>query len=177
MSKYLWALIQCACSATVPTNPSDPPRILAVPAALAVNPVRVVDLDGLSGGTKASWWTWVEAEVRDAANQPVAGVIVCTYWWGSYGQSFPYTPVARTTCPSDQYLSSYEQCTTGTNGRCRYQMGPIKSQSCYTHMRVRVVGVIALGVVYDFTLNTEVDGDSDGTEIIVPRAPKTVANC
>lgn len=135
---------------TEPTAPSAPPPGEEPAPAPAPTSVRVTDLEGRAGASaKGQWRGEAVVHLLDDTGAPVTGAGVTMSWQGSRGESATST------------------CTTGTNGSCQVSVTVKKTTEW---VRFTVAGVAAEGLAYTGTANTDADGDTNGTTVVVPRA-------
>ena len=108
--------------------------------------VHVADLDGSSTQlVRARWSASVTIGVRDTIGQAVANANVTGSWSaGARGSG---------------------GCTTDASGLCATSKGNIKSS--VPSVTFTVEGITGTGITYDAAANSDPDGDSDGTTIIV----------
>lgn len=134
-----------------PTTPPAPPEPEPDPTPDPTpEPTEVVmfvgDLDGGNSANKLiskflSWKPYVSIKVVDENNAPVSGAKVDGFWEGISPKK--------------------TLCTTGSSGTCTIQGGSAKVSSVsYT-----VTSIQLSGYVYNSALNTDPDGDSNGTTI------------
>ena len=117
-------------------------------ATSAPNVLHVGDLDRLSKNTTGNRWrATVTVKVVNGANQPVANAKVTGAW--SNGETGSGT------------------CTTATNGTCKIVKNNIRR--AVTSVRFTVTGVTKSGWSYNAALNSDPDGDSNGTFIVINR--------
>ena len=108
--------------------------------------VFVGDLDASSTSGRGSKWNAIVAiVVRDAAGNHIADGTVSGSW-------------------SDGATGS-PSCTTDSSGVCTVRKNSIKSNVNAVTLTVSTIG--GAGLSYDEDLNTDPDGDSDGTSIVV----------
>jgi hypothetical protein len=108
--------------------------------------LHVGDLDGSATSTSGNRWrTTVTITALDASNNPVNGVKVRGNW--SNGASDNVT------------------CTTDTAGKCSVTVSRLTAAS----VRYNVKKLVKAGASYSAAANTDPDGDSNGTFIVVPR--------
>jgi hypothetical protein len=137
---YIGSFSFSACSGGGGGDPTPTPEPIAM---------RVSDLDGsgiyTNGGRR--WEARVDIIVVDASGTPLSGVAV-TGNWGS-GATGSGT------------------CTTGTNGICRVSKGSLRTSEL--DVSFSVTGLARSGYTYNASANSDPDGDSNGTTIIVNR--------
>ena len=130
-------------------NPTPTPAPTSTPTATPQAIVmRVTDLDGSKRLTSSNRWeATVTITVRDGAGNPVSGAAVTGAWSaGATGSG---------------------SCTTAAAGTCSVVKGNIRTGT--TSVRYTVNNVTKTGATYNATLNSDPDGDSDGTQITVTR--------
>jgi hypothetical protein len=120
----------------------------ATPAAPAVRVVHVADLDGTAKGKGKSvrWEAFVTVTIRDSAAAPVAGATVTGNWSGA--------------------VSAGASGLTARNGSLTLRTGN-KAQG--PQVTFTVTNVAGAGLTYSETANTDPDGDSTGTAIIISK--------
>jgi serine protease AprX len=125
----------------VGSEPPPPPPPPPPPGTMHVG-----DLDGASVQVTAKRWeARVTIRVHDAAEMPLAGVLVRARWNSS---------------------STTVSCTTNANGACRIDKRWANSRARVT---LTVVSLVSSGLVYLSTDDHDPDGESDGTVIGVTR--------
>jgi hypothetical protein len=124
--------------------PSDP--ACATPAAAPARIVHVADLDGTasSKGKSGRWEALVTVTIRDDAGSTVAGATVTGNWSGATSRSV--------------------SGLTASDGSLTLRTGNIANGAQVTFSVTNVAGA---GLTYSQTANTDPDGDSDGTVIII----------
>lgn len=124
-------------------DPTPTPTATTPPVVM-----RVTDLDGSKRLTSSNRWeATVTITVRDGSGNPVSGAAVTGAW--SNGATGSGT------------------CTTNASGVCSVIKGNIKTST--TSVRYTVSNVTRTGATYNATLNSDPDGDSNGTQITVTR--------
>jgi hypothetical protein len=125
--------------------PSD--QACATPAVTA-RIVHVADLDGTAKGKGKSvrWEAFVTVTIRDSAAAPVAGATVTGNWSGA--------------------VSAGASGLTASNGSLTLRTGN-KAQG--PQVTFTVTNVAGAGLTYSETANTDPDGDSTGTAIIISK--------
>jgi hypothetical protein len=93
------------------------------------------------------WIANVAIEVHDAKEQPVARATVSGKWSGGYAGS--------------------GSCVTDAGGRCTVSSGPIPIQKITTTFTVNNVTHATMS--YNSSSNHDLDGDSNGTFIVVSK--------
>ncbi len=129
-------------------NESQPSnQVCATPAAPA-RVVHVSDLDRSAKGKGKSgkWEASATVTIRDAAGSPVAGATVNGNWSGA--------------------LSRSNSGVTGSGGSVTLATGQISGGTSVTFT---VTGVAGSGLTYNAAANSDPDGDSSGTAIVIPR--------
>lgn len=133
---------------SVPPTPT-PTSVAPTPTPTATpqpgNSVHVADLDGSGQNNGTLWTASVSILIVDNNGGPVAGTQVTGKWSGG--------------------TSGTSSCTTDGAGLCTVS----KSSLRRTQVRFTVTGVVANGYTYDKAANTDPDGDSNGTVIMVYR--------
>lgn len=105
--------------------------------------VRVSDLDGSSTGLRGTWTATVTATVVTGA-APAGGATLTGTWDGEDAA-----------------------CTTDGTGQCTLELAGLrKRQSSVTFT---VTGISLEGFTYDASANSDPDGDSDGTTLVVAK--------
>jgi hypothetical protein len=110
----------------------------------AASTVHVSDLDG-AGVAGRRWEAWVTITVEDTYANPVSGATVTGDW--SSG------------------VSGSGSCMTNASGQCSVALTNIKSNN--SSVTFTVTKVEHAWYTYDPASNTDPDGDSDGTVIVV----------
>ena len=137
-----------ATNTPTPTNTPAPTNTPTPTATAAANVMHIGDLDRLSVNTASNRWrATVTVKVVNGANQPVSGAKVAGVW--SNGET------------------GNGSCTTATNGTCRIIKNNIRR--AVTSVRFTVTAVTKSGWTYNAALNSDPDGDSNGTYIIINR--------
>ena len=137
-----------ATNTPTPTNTPAPTNTPTPTATAAANVMHIGDLDRLSVNTASNRWrATVTVKVVNGANQPVSGAKVAGVW--SNGET------------------GNGSCTTATNGTCRIIKNNIRR--AVTSVRFTVTAVTRSGWTYNAALNSDPDGDSNGTYIIINR--------
>jgi len=103
----------------------------------------VADLDAVKTVAKSNWKVTVTITVKDANGALVSGAKV-----------------------DGKFNTTAVSCTTGTNGQCSVSITLKSNVSSVTYT---VTNVTATGYVYDAALNSDPDGDSNGTSITVTK--------
>jgi N-acetylmuramoyl-L-alanine amidase len=137
-----WEATECPGGALYEQLPSlraDVAAMLSPPSGA----LHIGDLDGLATSVNRMWSATVTALVLDAAGSPFAGATVAGTW-------------------SSGATSS---CTTGAGGSCALTPGRIKTRT--TSVTFTVTSISAPNRAYDSGSNTDPDGDSTGTSIVV----------
>ena len=119
--------------------------VLAAPPA---NTIHVGDLDRSSSATGKTWTAKVTVRVHSANEGPVSGALVTGTW--SNGASGTVT------------------CTTNSSGACTMQKTKL-SRASVASVTFTVTSVTRTGSTYTAAANHDLDGDSDGTAIVVFR--------
>jgi hypothetical protein len=135
-----------------PTNTSPPPTATPPPTNTPTpNPsaaVHVSDLDGT--GTPVNGGRWnalVTITVVDQNGVPVAGAVVTGSWSnGANGSG---------------------NCTTGATGQCT--VSKLRNKNNVNSVTFTVTSVSASGYTYNSAANSDPDGDSNGTVIVVAK--------
>ena len=107
--------------------------------------VHVADLDGSSASERSTWSAVVTVTVATAAGDPAVGATVTGIW--STGET--------------------GSCVTGADGTCTAELSGIGKRT--GSVGFAVTDVSAGQLEYDPSANTDPDGDSDGTTIVVPK--------
>ena len=107
--------------------------------------VHVADLDGSSASERSTWSAAVTVTVATAAGDPAVGATVTGIW--STGET--------------------GSCVTGADGTCTAELSGIGKRT--GSVGFAVTDVSAGQLEYDPSANTDPDGDSDGTTIVVPK--------
>jgi hypothetical protein len=107
--------------------------------------VYVADLDGSSASERSTWSAAVTVTVATAAGDPAVGATVTGIW--STGET--------------------GSCPTGADGTCTAELSGIGKRT--GSVGFAVTDVSAGQLEYDPSANTDPDGDSDGTTIVVPK--------
>jgi hypothetical protein len=145
------ARARCAIHTSVISSWTGPISVAISQATLPVNVAtkeHVGDLESTSQNSATNKWTAnVTIEVHDANERPVASATVSGRWSGGYIGS-------RT-------------CVTDARGRCTVSSGSIGIRKATTTFTVRKVTHTTLS--YDVSSNHDIDGDSNGTFIIVSK--------
>lgn len=105
--------------------------------------VHVSDLDAVKTLSKNSWKATVTITVRDAAGALVSGVRV-----------------------DGKFNTSAVACTTGTNGQCSVSAS---MKNTVTSVTYTVTNLSGTGFSYDSAANSDPDGDSTGTVMVITR--------
>jgi len=127
-------------------NASDSETKNVTVQAPAQQSVHIGDLDGTTGSSWFSWTARVTAQVVDQNGTPVGNATVSGSWTRASG--------ARS-------------CTTGSDGRCTLSSNGISWWT--SSVAFSVTGINASGSTYNAGLNTDPDGDSNGTSITIAR--------
>jgi hypothetical protein len=127
-----------------PTNTAPPPT--STPTPNPSSEIHVSDLDGSSTAAGGGRWdASVTITVVDQNGNPVAGVFVDGAWSnGANGSG---------------------NCTTDANGQCTVTKNRIKSNE--SSVTYTINSLSASGYTYNAAANSDPDGDSNGTVIIV----------
>jgi len=112
------------------------------------NPSHVGDLDRSTAASGKTWTAKVTIRIDTAAHAPVGGVTVSGSW--SNG------------------ASGTTSCRTGSNGTCTVQVGKL-SRATVAAVTFTVNGASRSGWTYTPAANHDLEGDSDGTTIVVLR--------
>jgi hypothetical protein len=131
-----------------PTN-TPPPTFTPTPTNTpAPNVMHVGDLDGSKLYTATNRWrAIVTIKVVNGSNQPVSGATVSGVWSnGATGSG---------------------SCTTNTSGTCSINKNNIRRATL--SVRYTVNNVTKSGWTYNAALNSDPDGDSNGTFITITR--------
>jgi hypothetical protein len=105
--------------------------------------LHVGDLDGLATGGNGTWSATVTALVLDEAGAPFAGATVVATWG----------------------TGATSSCATGAGGSCALTVGRIKTRTA--SVTFTVTSISAPNRAYDSGSNTDPEGDSTGTSIVV----------
>ncbi|HUF95752.1 MAG TPA: S8 family serine peptidase [Acidimicrobiia bacterium] len=108
--------------------------------------MHVGDLEAVASSSGSSWTATVTILVLDNLGNPVDGATVSGTW-----------------TLSDSGATT--SCITGSSGTCTVSSGGIHKRNSSTTWSV--TGISHGSLTYDFTANTDADGDSDGTSITV----------
>ena len=137
-----------ATNTPTPTNTPAPTNTPTPTATSAPNVMHIGDLDRLSVNTTSNRWrATVTVKVVNGANQPVSGAKVAGVW--SNGET------------------GSGSCTTATDGTCRIIKNNIRR--AVLSVRFTVNNVTKSGWTYNAALNSDPDGDSNGTYIVINR--------
>jgi hypothetical protein len=110
--------------------------------------MHIGDLDGAKVNTTNNRWrATVTVKVVNGSNQPVSGAKVTGAW--SNGET------------------GSGSCTTATNGTCKIVKNNIRRS--VLSVRFTVSNVTKSSWTYNATFNSDPDGDSNGTYIIITR--------
>ena len=138
----------------IPTNTSTPtntPVATNTPTPTNTplpNVMHIGDLDGAKVNTTNNRWrATVTVKVVNGSNQPVSGAKVTGAW--SNGET------------------GSGSCTTATNGTCKIVKNNIRRS--VLSVRFTVSNVTKSSWTYNATFNSDPDGDSNGTYIIITR--------
>ena len=107
--------------------------------------VHIADLDATKIISKSKWTATVTVKVVDDTGAAVSGAVVTGAWSGGY--------------------LGTGTCTTGSTGTCSMVTGSMKLTA--TSVTYTVNNVTASGFTYDASSNTDPDGDSNGTVIMI----------
>lgn len=113
------------------------------PAAIAM---RVSDIDGVKKLGKSAWSATATLEVKDASTGALVNGAVVTVAFSGAG-------------------TGSMRCTTGSTGRCSVTNAKLSNAS--PSVTVTVQGITRNADTYTATLNSDPDGDSDGTSIVI----------
>jgi uncharacterized protein with LGFP repeats len=138
-----WESTECPGGAFYEQLPSIRANVAALLAPPSAGALHVGDLDGLATSGNRTWSAAVTALVVDDAGAAFAGATVAGTW--STGAS--------------------SSCTTGAGGTCSVSLAGLKSRT--TAATFTVSSISAPGRAYDPGSNTDPDGDSTGTSIVV----------
>jgi cell division septation protein DedD len=128
-------------------TPTATPTPTGTPAPTAAS-LHVADLDGSATAVGRRYWrAGVTVLVQDAGQGPVANVTVTGRWSRGYSGS--------------------AQCVTSADGTCTLATGSISRRTGSVTFTVN--NLTATGTSYSASANTDPDGDSDGTTIVVSR--------
>jgi hypothetical protein len=105
--------------------------------------IHVADLDATKTVTKSSWKATVTISVVDANGAAVSGVKA-----------------------DGKFNTTAVSCTTGSNGQCSVTASLKSNVSSVTYT---VTNLAASGYVYNAAANSDPDGDSNGTSIVIAR--------
>ena len=137
-----------ATNTPTPTNTPVPTNTPTPTATAAPNVMHIGDLDRLSVNTTSNRWrATVTVKVVNGSNAPVSGAKVTGAW--SNGET------------------GTGSCTTATNGTCRIVKNNIRR--AVLSVRFTVTGVTKSAWTYNAALNSDPDGDSNGTYIVINR--------
>lgn len=103
--------------------------------------LHVSDLDAVTAAAKNGWTMTVTITVVDANGVPVSGAKV-----------------------DGKFNTTAVSCTTGSNGLCSVSATAAKN---VTSVTFTVTNVTASGFVYNSSANSDPDGDSNGTSIVI----------
>ncbi len=103
--------------------------------------MRVSDLDAVTSTAKNGWKITVTITVVDANGAPVSGAKV-----------------------DGKFNTTAVSCTTGSNGQCSVSA---TAKNTVTTVTYTVTNVTASGYVYNSSANSDPDGDSNGTSIVI----------
>lgn len=109
--------------------------------------LRVADIDGTKKLAKSNWSITGTFEVRTAAGTLVSGAVVRV---GATGAA-----------------SGTASCTTGSTGRCSVSASRLSYS--FSSVTLTVLGVTRNADTYTGTSNSDPDGDSNGTTIVITR--------
>ncbi|WP_455223386.1 Kelch repeat-containing protein, partial [Kaarinaea lacus] len=140
---------------TPPGSP-EPPVLPPPPPPPAPTPIHISDIDNVSGGGTLQWVPEVKFTIVDNNNSPVGGALVTGEW--SNG------------------LSGTASCSTINDGTCSIVNLSYPKIADVPDPVFTVTDVVRTDMVYDAVANSDPDGDSDGTSIIVyaPTTPPPV---
>ena len=128
-----------------PTATTPPPTVTPPPAG---NTMHVGDLDGYSRPRRSwGWRAFVTVTVLNSTGAPVANATVHGQWTGGGTRN--------------------GTCTTDGSGKCRFGSPRVRNRRATKTFTV--TGIDHASFTYDAAANTDPDGDSDGTTIIVTR--------
>lgn len=112
-----------------------------------VSNIRVMDLDGSSADAGRGRWTATATIViGDAGGTEIDGAFVEGSWGGG--------------------ASGGDSCTTGADGSCQVSR---EVRNKFADATFSVIAVSHSSAIYDPGLNSDPDGDSDGTTLIIPK--------
>jgi hypothetical protein len=132
--------------APTPT-PTPTPAATPTPTPSAAG-LHVADLDGSATANGRRFWrAGVTVLVQDAGHGPVANVTVAGRWSRGYSGS--------------------AQCVTSASGTCTLSTGSISRLT--RSATFTITNLTGSGYTYTPSANTDPDGDSDGTTIVVSR--------
>ena len=138
-----WESTECPGGALYEQLPSIRANVAAMLAPPPAGALHVGDLDGQATSGNRTWAATATALVLDDAGAAFAGATVAGTW--STGAA--------------------SACTTAVDGVCSVTLGGIKSRT--TSVVFTVTSVSAPGRAYEPGANTDPDGDSTGTSIVV----------
>jgi subtilisin family serine protease len=107
--------------------------------------IHVADLDAITGISRNKWTATVTIKVVDESGSAVSGAVVAGAWSGG--------------------STGTGSCTTGSTGTCAITSASMKST--VTSVTFTVTGVTLSGYTYDPAANSDPDGDSTGTVIVI----------
>jgi hypothetical protein len=132
---------------TATPTPTPTPTATPIPTPTVAS-LHVADLDGGATAVGRRFWrASVTVLVEDAGGGPVANVTVTGRWSRGYSGS--------------------AQCVTSAGGTCTLSTGSISQRTGSATFTVN--DLTATGYTYSASVNTDPDGDSDGTTIVVSR--------
>jgi serine/threonine protein kinase len=127
-------------------SPTSKPLSTATPTPTELPSMHVINIYGKGSGNPEYWNAEVKIWVVDDADSPVVGATVIGTW-----------------SVEGHVLVEYS-CDIGGSGYCRIRNRWITSAQSTTF---RITRVIYSGYYYDSSQNTDLDGDSDGTSIVI----------
>lgn len=127
-----------------PTPTATAPAPTSTPISLSS--LHVGDLDGSTSG-RHNWHASVTILALDSGNNPVPDTVVSGSWSNGY--------------------SGDDQCTTAADGTCTLTTGRIGRR--ISSVTFTVTNLAHSGYAYDSAANSDPDGDSNGTVIVVSK--------
>ena len=128
-------------------TPTSPPGSTPTATQITGESMHVGDLDGSTTSQETSWSALVTITIHDGAHSPVANATVRGSWSGG--------------------VSGSGLCNTDSSGQCQIGLSGISNRRSSATFTVN--NVTHSSYFYAVGSNHDPDGDSDGTEIIVPK--------
>ena len=122
----------------------------AVPTLVPTASLHIGDLDATPiEASKGAWGSTVEVLVLDNAGNPVAGASV----WATFSQR--------------GWQSGLKSCTTGADGKCSFTQVAFPSKAGTAEFAIHAV--VDSTLAYNSADNTDPDGDSNGTQMLLSK--------